>query len=231
MGDPNSCKPPLIKIWTVFNYTTRFKLYHNAFLLSLILKTIWVCKVLLQIVCYRLNQLNERCTCLSLIGNKQEMSKLRHITTPHIPTRYIHLVSCFGTRWVLTSISDHLAVQKAEPLHKVRVNPCMSSHAGTPMWLKVCVSCWGTSTKEGQTSIPDGTIDPVTETLTLLNTSATGQVMRLLSSCWGTRINQRNGQHPLSFDFIRGWITTGKALGAWLSLNEALFSMFANCGI
>lgn len=38
MAFPNGCKPPLIKIWTVFNFTTRFKLYHIACLLSLILK-------------------------------------------------------------------------------------------------------------------------------------------------------------------------------------------------
>lgn len=46
------------------------------------------------------------------------MSKLRHVTTPRIPTRYVHLVSCFGSTWVLTSIdlstSDHPAVQKVE---------------------------------------------------------------------------------------------------------------------
>lgn len=38
MANPNSCRPPLIKIWTVFNYTTRFKLYRTAFSLSLIQK-------------------------------------------------------------------------------------------------------------------------------------------------------------------------------------------------
>lgn len=39
--------------------------------------------------------------------------------------------------------------------------------------------------------MPKGTIAPVTGPLTLFNTSATEHVMRLLSSCWGMKINQR----------------------------------------
>ena len=61
--------------------------------------------------------------------------------------------------------------------------------------------------------MPEGTTAPVTGPLSLFNTSATGQVRRLLSSPpGGARINQSvigpqaDRQHLLSADFIR-WVS------------------------
>lgn len=69
------------------------------------------------------------------LGTNKWWANFCHVNHPSCPykVRPLSLMFwCFGTRWLLTTTSDHLALQKGEPSRKVSVNPCMSLRAGKP---------------------------------------------------------------------------------------------------
>lgn len=123
MADPNSCKPPLIKIWTVFNCTTRFRLYHNARSLQY-----------QKHECAETSALNylfkstawKNFSCERRSGTRDEQTEPRHHTLS--PYKICPLSLVFWqtmTKQVLISVrlftSDHPAVQKAATKGNVHV--------------------------------------------------------------------------------------------------------------
>lgn len=123
------------------------------------------------------------CFCSRALDTDQE-PLTNHTNKLVRPTRYVHLVPCFGTREVLTSVSFYLqptTPQFKKLRRKTKANPCMPPQAGIAKWKK-CLWFLLRDVHKGSLNFhPRGEKKrDVTGPLNLLNASATGQVMRRL---------------------------------------------------